>query len=162
MMSGGVNLRYIRDNIADLVLERINANGWNDDNRHNQPVRVVTSPLDNDEEVDPNIISVVTEDIRHRDVEVGSNLTDQIVTIAIDVIGEDQSIGLHLAGDVLALCQGLYNIPITDREPSPTTLFRCDIEGVFQERNRFYETKSKKYWWVISFNAIRTEFAEAL
>lgn len=161
-MSGGKDLRLIQDNVFDLVVNLIEGDGWNDANRYNQPVQVVTSPIDRDQEVVPNIISVVTEDIRHSDVEIGSNLTNQTITLVIDIIAESQAVGLHLAGDITSLFQRLYNIPITDRKATPTTLFHCDIEGVYQERNRFYDSKAKEFWWVISFNIVHTEFAEVL
>lgn len=162
-MSGGLNLRFIHDNLVLLVSDLIDDSDWNDTGRHNLSVAVVSDHLDPDEEIKPNLISVVPEDILHSDAEVGSNLTNQRITFAIDILAESHAVGLHLAGDITTYFQALYNFPVLNlAQATPTPLFYCDIEGVVQERNRLYENKRNKFWWVVSFHVVRSDFSSDL
>lgn len=162
-MSAGLNLRLVSDNVYNLVDELISDGDWNDTGRANKTVTVINTPLDSGELIEPNLVSVVMEDINHADVEIGSNLTDQRMTFVVDIIAENQSVGLHLAGDITAMFQSLYNFPVYDLTlATPTVLFYCDIEGVVQERNRMYESKYAKFWWVVSFVVERSAMADSL
>lgn len=161
-MSAGENLRFINDSLFNLIDAHIDSLGWNDSGRFNKPVTVEPNEIEPEETLEPNIVGLSAEDILHDDVELGSNMTDQTITFAIDILAESKPVGLHLVGDLSAYIQSLYNFPVYDLSlATPTISFYCDIEGVVVERNRFYENKHGKYWWVISFHVVRTEFASS-
>lgn len=163
-MSAGTNLRYITDSLFDGLESHLNTTlGWNDAGRYNKPVQILNEPLDWDVALEPNAVALSLEDIYHEDQEIGSDLTEQRMTFAIDVLAENTAIGTALTGDITAWLLSTYRFPVYNgSEATPSVLFNCDIEGVVQERNRVYENKYAQYLWVISFFVVRSEYASQL
>jgi hypothetical protein len=161
-MDTGLNLRLLNDNLFLLVEEFINTTqGWNDTGRVNQPVVVRSAEVANDEVVEPNLVTISLEDINFFDVELGSTMVEQSVVAVVDIIAENHSIGLHLAGDLLGWAQDLYAFPVYDlTQATPNSVaYYCEVNGVTLERNRWFENRSQQWWWVLSFSVGRSAFS---
>lgn len=159
-MSGGFNLRLINDNILRLTNEFLDANNWFESGMAYSPVVVIDSPLENEELIEPNMVAVTLEDIHLSDVEIGSTLTDQNITVVIDILAENTSIGIHLSGDLMVYFQSLYNFSVVDlSQATPSHAFYCDIEGVYMESSGYYESKYKKFARALSFTVTHTDFS---
>lgn len=150
----GLEDRLIYDNLVTLVYEKLEADNWLTGRDSAKAVKIKEDLWENSEEVEPNAVGVALEDVRYRDAEIGSNLTEKFRTVVIDVLAENKKIGIHLTGDIADYLRSLYTFPIYDYTQGRDTdqvAFYCEITGVFVERNSAATGKHKGNWWVISF-----------
>lgn len=170
MISAGQNLRFINDNLRGYINTHIDSLGWNDADRFNKPVVIMEEQLEPEQMIlqskkplEPNAVSLSMEDMSFEDMEMGSDLVDQRIFFVVDIYAESVPVGTQLAGDLTAFAQSLAVFPVNDLSVSPSPLlFNCEIESVVAERNRLYEQKYGKYWWVITFLVSRAQFASSL
>ncbi len=164
---GGLRDRLITENIRNLVEDSLDALGWFDSGNEliEMSLEVITYAIDDDTEIDPNIISIISEDTSYDEVELGSNMSDFIYTYAVDIYAEDQASGKHLTGDVRAILEGRFpsinrvgvTIPIYDlREATPSLLFTVDLQNISSSKQRMYNKPFQRNWWTIMFDVLDT------
>ena len=165
---GGLRARLIKDNFSNLVEDNLTSLGWFDSNRQHLPVQFITRHIEEDEEIQPNIVSVVEEDVISRPEELGSNFSSHTWTYFVDIYAENHSLGLHLATDVRDILEGRFNSIGRDRDTfvvydlsqaTPSELFVCEIEGVQMDRVRGFNKPYQKYWWTVGC-AVLDEYAD--
>lgn len=159
---GGLRARLIKDNLSNLLEDHLTTLGWFNSGRQHLPVQFLTKHIDEDEEILPNVVSIVEEDVTSRPEELGSNFSSHIWTYFVDVYAENHSLGLHLATDIKDLLEGRFSSISTDdtfvvydlTQATPTELFSCEIEGVQMDRVRVFNKPYQKYWWTVGFAVI--------
>lgn len=157
MYAGGLLFRLISDNFYNHVEESLDSLGWFQAGRNHKTVVMRPDPVDDNEEVRPNLIAFSPEDVDDEDVELGSNFSENRFLHYIDIYAESKSVGLHLAGDVRDILRGKFSgLGRTDgfdvldlSQATPSTVLSCEIENVFMDRSRFYEKPFQKFWWVV-------------
>lgn len=164
---GGLRARLIKDNFSNLVEGHLSSLGWFDSGRQHKDVQFITKHIDEDEEILPNVVSVVEEDVVSRPAELGSSFASHVWTYFVDIYAENHSVGLHLATDIKDILEGRFNSIGNDRDTfivydltqaTPSELFVCDIEGVQMDRVRIFNKPYQKHWWTIGC-AIIDEYA---
>ena len=163
MYVGGLRARLIKDNFFNYIHDCLDNLNWLDENRQHLPVTVRATPVEDNEEINRNIVSVVEEDLFSVPQELGSKFNEHIWTFFIDIYAESHAVGLHLATDIRDILQGRMpsvgaitdNFTVYDLSQStPTELFKCEIEDVTMDRNRSYTKPFRKYWWIIGCNVL--------
>jgi hypothetical protein len=124
------------------------------------PVDVRVEPLDDTEEIVPNIVVISDENVDSMEAELGSNYSEYRWQYYVDVYAESQVCGRELAGDLRAILEGklpsigrnMSNLAVYDlSQATPSVIFNCDIEKITVDRGRFYDRSYEKFWWMISF-----------
>jgi hypothetical protein len=160
---GGKRDRLIIDNLRNHIVNGLDALGWFDVGRPHRSVTVLSQPVGQDEQLQPNIISISEEDLSETEVELGSHLSDFRWTFAVDVYAENAALGRHLTGDVRGLLTGRfssigYNSPTLDvydlTLATPIVIFRCELGDIVYGRQRNYSRSFEKYWWTIMFDVV--------
>lgn len=160
---GGTRLRLVRDSVRNLIHDSLTTLGWMDSGRKHKSVTVRTRAIDDDEEAEPNLITVVMEDTNQDDAEMGSSvLTEDTYQFIIDIYAESEALGLDLMGDVRDILKGKFSafrtgptVTVYDyRLATPTELVTLDIERISTGKNRNYAKPFQRYWWTIFFDVI--------
>jgi hypothetical protein len=160
---GGLRDRLIVDNLHNLIHDSLDALGWFDDDSVYERVEVRVEPVEDIEEIRPNMVVITDEDVSPFDYELGSNFSEYRWQYFIDVYAESQVAGRELSGDIRAILEGKLpsigrvttNFVVYDlTQATPSGIFHCDIENISSERGRFYEKPFQKYWWMISFQVV--------
>jgi hypothetical protein len=94
---------------------------------------------------------------------MGSALDQYSWEIYIDIFAEDESVGIHLSGDIYDVLAGkfgsigrsdnkldVYNLT-ADGEPY---LFTCELRNPEVARVREWNKPFNKYWWVIGCTVV--------
>lgn len=161
MYVGGLRARLIKDNFVNYITDGLQELGWLDSGRQHREVRIISTEIDDDQELNPNIVSIVEEDVFSLPSEMGSNLSEHRWTYFIDIYAESHAVGLHLSTDIRDLLQGRFSSIGIDSEyfvvydltqATPSELFSCEITNINLDRSRIYTRKHEKYWWVIGLN----------
>lgn len=161
-IAGGLRARLVRDNIFDVVDDGLRELGYMDEDRPHKSVTVRIDQIDEDEEAEPNLVVVTTEDVTTRDTEMGSLAGEHIWLYYVDVYAEDNVFGMSLATDIRDILQGRIST-VSRRGPdidvydlrlnlsTPHELFTVELENIDMDKSRFYERPFQKNWWVIGF-----------
>lgn len=162
---GGLRDRLITENIRNLIEDHLEQLDWfeaNNQLRQND-LTIISTPVDSLTEIEPNLVSVVSEDMDYQDAEMGSRLSEFRVQYAVDIYAEDDATGKHLAGDVRAILEGRFStlgradtpVDIYDlTQATPTVIFTVDLENISMGKQRFYNKPFEKYWWTIVFDVV--------
>lgn len=163
---GGVRNRLVRDNFRRMIEESLSELGWFDSNRNHLPVTVKSGPFNTSEEILPNVVGISIEDIQSEELELGSILEESRHFAYVDIFAEDDPIGTQLAGDVFDIIRGkfssLRNSGIADgrlhvydlSQASPSVIFYCGLEYPEINRNRNWDLKYNKFWWIIAVEIV--------
>ncbi len=154
---GGLRGRLIVDSYRKMLRDSLDALGWFDSGRQHRPITFVSNEYKVDEEVPLNTIVVADSDVTDEPAEMGSVLADDTWTIYVDFYAEDDSLGRHLMGDFRDISRG--KMPSIDRtgpvfnvlslhEPTPTTLFVCQITDVTVDKANNFPHPWQQHWWV--------------
>ena len=166
---GGKRLRLIKDNFEAMLHDSLETLGWFDNDRRHQPVQLVAEKIDPQVEIKPNTIGIEVDDIRHREIELGSNLSENRWSIYVDIFAESESVGLHLTGDIYDILRGKFDQSIgrTDiftvydlTQATPSSLFYCEIEDIDVSRVSAWNRPHTKYWWTILFEIVDYSYGE--
>ena len=114
VVTGGLRLRFLADAMYVGIKEELRALGWFEPTVHDtppgtrqhQPVRFVHRPIDWDEPVKPNMLSLSIEGVEKDDGETGSNLTFDMTAIQIAIFGESDSILMEISNDIRDILRG--------------------------------------------------------
>ena len=164
---GGLRRRLIKDNFYYMLYNSLSDLGWFTGSMSKQPVTLVPEQIDSRTEIKPNKIGIASEDLDSEEAEMGSDLEQSRWQVYIDIFAEDESIGIHLTGDIYDILRGkfhslgrkgpileVYNL-MEDGEPY---LFTCHIEDIEEARVREWDNPHNKYWWVIAFSIMDTYY----
>lgn len=161
--TGGLRLRLVQDNFMTYLRDGLDALGWFDVGRANEPLQVIIDPLEHEIEIKPNMVAVSGEAISNYELEIGSGLEENRWAFFLDIYAESHAIGVHLAGDVRDLLRGKirsigYSTPfysVFDLSlSSPVELFKCEMESVEINRARNYAKPYQKFWWIVSLDVV--------
>lgn len=159
---GGLRDRLIIENIRWLIEENLRLLGWYEENNTliDYSITVRSSPVEDDEELLPNIVAVSTEGTTSDYLELGSDLEEFTWNFYIDIYAEDHASGLHLCGDIKAIIGGklpsigrlgktldIYDLTMA----TPPVLFRVEVDKIESQRSRVYNKAFQKFWWVVGF-----------
>lgn len=162
---GGLRDRLITENIRNLIEDCLGELNWT--NTPNSFIKnsltIVSYPIDDNMEIEPNLVSVSSEDTVSDEAEMGSLLSEVKTEYAIDIFAENFVSGKHLAGDIRAILEGrFFSIgrygPVVDildlRQATPSVLFSVELENISSGKQRFYNKPFQKYWWTIVFDVV--------
>lgn len=162
---GGLRDRLIIENMKMLIEDNLNLLGWFD--TENQLIAnsltVLSSPVDDTEELLPNIISLSPEEKSSDELELGSDFSEYRWQVYVDIYAEDHASGLHLCGDVEAIISGKLasigrvgkHIPIYDLTmATPPIAFYIEIDNIVSSKQRFYNRNFERHWWTVGFEII--------
>jgi hypothetical protein len=163
---GGVRNRLVRDNFRRMIEEALSELGWFNLNRNHLPVTVKSGPFDTSEEILPNVVGVSIEDIQSEELELGSNLEETRHFAYVDIFAEDDPIGTQLSGDIFDIIRGKFSslrdsgiadgrLNVLDlSDATPSTIFYCNLEFPEINRNRNWNQKYNKFWWIIAVEIV--------
>lgn len=156
---GGLRLRLIKDNFYDMVRLALDDLDWFASGRSTLPVVLVPEQIDASVEIKPNTIGISTENLFDQEYELGSNLSENRWNVYIDILAEDEAVGVNLSGDVFDILRGkisaisrtrpafsVYDLPPNDTD----VIFTCEIENIEVNRVREWDKPYNKYWWVVA------------
>lgn len=160
---GGLRRRLIKDNFYFMLHNCLDQLNWFNPSSDNQPLELVPDQLDPLKEITPNKVSISSEEMSTRAWEMGTNLDQYSWDIYLDIFAEDESVGVHLSGDIYDILVGkfgslnrtdskldVYNLAV-DGEPY---LFTCEFQNVEIARVREWTKPFNKYWWVIGLTVV--------
>jgi hypothetical protein len=164
--AGGVRNRLIRDNFRRMIEEALTELGWFDDNRNHLPLTIKSGPFNTSEEILPNVVGISVEDILSEELELGSILEETRHFAYVDIFAEDDPIGTQLAGDIFDIVRGKFSslresgiadgrLHVYDlSQATPSVIFYCSFEDFEINRNRDWDLKFNKFWWIIAVDIV--------
>lgn len=166
---GGLRRRLIKDNFYSMIYNSMDQLNWFSENLSNKPVELISEQLDAEKEIKPNKVSISAEDLNNKALEMGSTLDEYSWDIYLDIFAEDESVGIHLSGDIYDILGGkfnsigrfdskldVYNLAV-DGEPY---LFTCEIDNIEVARVREWNKPFNKYWWVIGCTIVDSYYGD--
>lgn len=160
---GGTRARLIRDAVFYTVRDSMIDLGWQDSGREHMPVEFIPEPLENDEEIQPNLIALDDDNISDIPLELGSGYSEQRWDMVFDVYAEDASMGRSLAIDIRDILLGKFHsigrvAPVIDVydtfQDVPPVIFRCELENISYDRMRSGTKSWQKNWFVVFVTVI--------
>ena len=168
---GGLRLRLIKDSFYYMLKDSLTELGWFDSRHTQKPVTLIPEQVNTQIEIKPNVIGVASENLDGREMEMGSNLAENTWEMYIDILAEDEAIGVHLSGDIFDILRGKISaisrtrqsFEVKDLYPNQdTTIFTCQLENIVLNRVRDWERPYNKYWWVIGCEIIDTYYDDQI
>ena len=160
---GGLRRRLIRDNFYYMLYNSLDQLGWFNSTLSEESVQLIPEQLDPLTEIKPNKISISTEELNNKEWEMGTNLDEYSWDVYLDIFAENESVGIHLSGDIYDILAGkfasidrgdskleVYNVSV-DGEPY---LFTCELKNIETGRVREWTKPYNKYWWVIGLTIV--------
>lgn len=155
---GGLRARLIRESFFRMIRDSLDELNWLVTDEWFRPVTVRSKPVDDDEEIMPNVVAVTDGDATDAELEMGSKLTEFRMPYYVDVYAQSQAVGQHLAYDIRDLLQGRFPSIGRDRPSftvmdyslaTPVELFNCDLEFVEVSRAQVWNKEHEKYWYAV-------------
>jgi len=152
---GGLRARLIRESLYHMIDNALTALGWYDSGRPHEPIDFKSYPVDWNEEIALNTLSLADEDMTDREDELGSSLTENRWVFYVDFFGENDALALQLVRDIRDICGGRFpsigrtgsTFTVYDyRQATPPALFSCDIEDIETDRARNFPQSWLKHW----------------
>ena len=152
-----------------MVHSSLSELGWVNGGLSTSDVTLLSDQVDPRTEIKPNKVSISAEELSSDEIEMGSNLEQYNWDVYLDIFAEDESVGVHLTGDIYDILRGkmesigrtgpsfkVYDLRIED-EPY---LFTCQLENIEESRVREWDAPFNKYWWVIAVTIVDTYYGE--
>jgi hypothetical protein len=168
-IEGGLRSRFIRDSLEQLVVGGLAALGWFGPGRDHSPIAVVDAPNDWDEPVEINSLAFADGGEDDIEMELGSTATEDRWVYYIDFYAEDESVGLHLSGDVRDILRGKLSsigrtnpsLPVYDyRNATPPVIFHCYLENVLVDRAKGFNQPWLRYWFSVRVDVVDENFED--
>lgn len=165
--TGGLRLRLIKDSFYYMLKDSMDQLGWFDSKLANKPVTLIPAQLQTNVEIKPNVVGISSEGITEEELEMGSSLARNNWEIYIDILAEDEAVGIHLSGDIFDILRGKISaigrtgptLDVMDLPPNnDEVVFRCEIENIVINRARDWDTQHNKFWWVVGCEVIDTYY----
>lgn len=154
--TGGLRHKLIRESFAAMIRESLTELGWFSSTLQAKPVVLLTEQYDASSEIKPNAIGISNEGMMAEEWEMGSTLEETRWQTYLDIFAEDESIGVHLSGDLYDIIRGKIagrvnsDFRVYDySKPENLFLFYCQLENVEIARVREWNQPFNRYWWVI-------------
>jgi hypothetical protein len=154
---GGKRLRYIKDSLYYMLRDSLTDLDWLTTQPTRKDVTLLAEQIEIGKEIKPNVVAISTEDLFGKSMELGSNGQINTWNLFVDIFAESESLGVHLAGDILDILRGKFasigrQFPTLEvSDPNGTVLFNCPIDNVELNRVREWDKPFNRYWWVIGF-----------
>lgn len=165
MIVGGLRARLIRDSVWHALDDALRDLGWYVTRPSRQQVQLLAEPQAEDVEVPLNSLALgdtVTSDFP---AELGSALAEFRWDMHVDVFGENDSLSLHLIGDVVAILEGRLasvgrGAPVIDvwdyTLATPVVAFSVDVESVQSSKANGFSQPWLRFWRTCSFIVVDT------
>lgn len=163
---GGLRSRLIWDAVYNMIHDSLDSLGWFDPNRDHAPIFMIPEPYTSIEEIQPNTLTLVPEDMDSIDMELGSRLTERSRTFWMDFFAEDEVIATHMIGDVVDILEGrMAHIGRTNNwidvyDPqiaTPYLVTSCEIDHVTSHpgsNERAVSTQWRRNWRACAFDIL--------
>lgn len=160
---GGLRARLIRDSVYRTVYDGLETRGWFAVASSHLPVTFPAVPVDINAQVAFNTIGMSDEDMVPAPAELGSGFTEFSWPMFVDVYGEDDSISLHLVGDIAALLAGRMpsvgrtdpHVVVTDWTlATPVPIFVVQVEDVRTHKAHDFPHPWLQHWRSCSFTIV--------
>lgn len=162
---GGLRDRLIRDSVWHAVDGALAALGWYVPQTSRSPVQLLAEPTMEDVEVPINSLALGDTVNQDTPAELGSGLAEYRWDMHVDIFGENDSISLHLVGDVAAILQG--RIPSIGRSApvievwdytlaTPVVVFVVEVESVQTARSSGFSEPWRRFWRSCTFVIVDT------
>ena len=158
MIPGGLRARYLHDSLVHLIHTGLADQGWFDPARSHAPITFLFEPVPWNEPVEPNTLTVGPRSREGSYVEVGTNLTTDVVAFSIDFYAVGDSIGVHVTNDIRDILRGrigtntnLGGFPIYDlNQATPPTIGHAIVSDVTASRlpTRFGQEYTR-HWYAV-------------
>ena len=160
MPEGGLRDRLIDAAMFNKLKEGLASQGWFDAGRQHRPIKCIDAPVEDDEQIAPNIVAMSSEGVSPTDLELGSNATVETFDYWFDIYAESDAVGKHLSGDIRAVFQGHFpadgfSEPVVDvydqTMATPAKIFSVDVVSTDRARNRNHvvATSPARHWWTV-------------
>lgn len=171
ILTGGLRRRLIKDNFYYMMNDSLAQLGWFDvpNELAEYGVELLPKQIDAMQEITPNKISIASEALDSEELELGSNLEEYRWDIYLDLFVEDESVGIHLSGDIYDILKGKMSsigrgrpsFPVRDlTTETEDILFYCDIQNVHANRVREWNRPQERYWWVVGCDLVDSYYGE--
>ncbi len=162
---GGLRERLIHDSCYTMLNAALDSLGWFDTDRAHAPVTFVARAFGPQDEPPLNSVSLAPQNASSDPIEMGSGLEENTHTYYVDVYAEDDSIGLHLSGDIKDILRGKFpsigrsrpNVPVLDLRIDPVPeepLFYCEIQDVIRDKAVASQKQWQRHWWAVRFDLV--------
>lgn len=160
---GGLRQRLIKDSLYRMLYESSESLGWFNPGRFHKPILFRATAVPTNEEIQLNTVVLSDESVDDVDWELGSLMSEHRSVFYLDIFAEDESVGVHLSGDLRAILGG--RMPSIGRiGPSfevldltmatPVPIFNCEIERVTIDRAHDFPKPWQRFWYVIRFEVL--------
>lgn len=165
---GGLRARYLQDSLTYLITNGLVQLGWFDTDRSHRPLRFVPAPLDWNQPIICNLLTVSTVSRRTEFIELGSDLSEDNVATTVDIYGESESFGIDLANDIRDLLRGrlpggatggVANIFDLASNPPPVIGYvTIDEPRVACQPTKIASARAI-HWFTVDFNLLDTYYS---
>lgn len=165
-VQGGLRQRLIKDSFYNLINDGLADLGWLTPSGTRKTVTMRAEPLRSDEEITVNSVIVSVDDLQETTLEMGTNGVVGEWVFYVDVYAENESLGVHLIGDVRAILSGRLasigrdhsTLPVLDyRMATPSQIFYCELEDINVVRAQGYAKSWQRYWWSCQVTVVDEE-----
>ena len=153
-LSGGKRDRMIKESMWQAVQGHLTTEGWFAGGReHSAIVLTDEYPDDNSTDVAPNTLAFSVGISGGEPAWLGDRTEDHYLTYFCDFFAEDDSVGLHLAGDIYEFLKSVDTLPVYDySDVGDPEEFRVEVEDDIEKRKPANATNAwQKHWFTVSF-----------
>lgn len=163
---GGLRARLIHESLFNYLREALDDLGWFDPGRPHLPINYISVPVEVDENITLNTLSLSSEDVVNIGGEMGTPLAEYRWSYFVDFFAEKEDIGLHLIRDLRDILGGRFStigitqdvFPVYDITlATPPIIFYCQLENIETDKGFRDLAKGKKaFWHSVAFDVIDT------
>lgn len=157
---GGLRARLVRDSVWHAVDDALRALGWYEPAASHSQVQFLPEPVDDSAEIPLNSLALGDTVDQSSPAEMGSPLADFRWDMHVDVYAENDSMALHLVGDVQAILAG--RLPSIGRSApviavwdytlaTPVVAFAVEVESIQTGRATGFSQPWLRFWRTCSF-----------
>ena len=161
-LEGGLRDRMILESILHAIEDNMTTQGWFAAGRHHEPITIVDEYPNDDDEVAVNTIAFSMGNVYREIAELGSNATEVMIPLFIDIYAESDGLGRHVAGDIATFMQQQGGFPIYDYSLStPSSSFSVNLEenSVQTVRPARAINPWQRHWFTVT--AVFVDFQDA-
>lgn len=160
---GGLRARLVRDSVYRTIEKGLRDLGWFTSHASRSPVQLLPEPVALDREVPRNTLALGDEIDDETALELGSGLSEFRWSMFLDVYAENDSIALHLVGDVAAIMGGRMpsigrSAPVVDvwdyTLATPVAIFRVEVENVRTAKAHDFPQPWLRFWRSCTFQVV--------
>lgn len=163
---GGLRARYIRESLFRMIEASLMDLGWWDSSHDlTIPLKWEAGPRNQDQQIEQNTATLSDENTTGDEIELGSQLSENVWTMYIDFFADSDALGLHFIRDMQDILRGRFTaigrndtvFPVFDySQATPPIIFYCDIQNVFVDRAHGFLKPWLEHWYSCSFEVIDT------